>query len=65
MQRLEADEVMPARDTVVIDAKDTEEMSCGFIVLDHPSDLLKLRAAIDGFIKLNNIQPLNTCDNGK
>lgn len=55
----------PAADYVVIDAKDTEEMSCGFIVLDHPSDLLKLRAAIDAFIKLHNIQPLNTCYNGK
>lgn len=55
----------PAGDYVVIDAKDTEEMSCGFIVLDHPSYLLKLRAAIDGFIKLHNIKHLNTCDNGK
>lgn len=55
----------PAADFVVIDAKDSEDMSSGFIVLDHPSYLWKLRAAIDGFIKANNISPLIPTDYGK
>lgn len=52
----------PAADFVIIDAKDTEDISCGFIVLDHPSYLWKLRAAIDGFIKENNISPIDNAN---
>lgn len=65
LNHIEEDKSEPAADFVVIDAKDTEDVSCGFIVLDNPSYLYKLRAAIDGFIKHHNIQPLNICDNGK
>ncbi len=44
-------------DYVVIDVKDSEDVSCGFIALDNPSDLFLLRAAIDLFIQDHNIKP--------
>ncbi len=47
----------PGADFVVIDVKDSEDVSCGFIALDNPSDLILLRAAIDIFIQEHDIKP--------
>lgn len=57
LNHAEGSEEGSASDFVVIDVKDSEDVSCGFIALDDPSDLHKLRAAIDIFIQEHKIQP--------
>lgn len=47
----------PGSDYVVIDFKESENASAGFITLDDPSNLFMLRDAIDSFIKGHDIRP--------